>query len=73
MSMNGGVVSNNDLSLRWCQRLLQVQFTFIFEKILEVDVIQFLQWRWKELQSLAIKTSLVSSNVILMVLGCYGF
>ena len=33
-----GAVSNNNLALWWCQWLLQVQFTFIFEKILEVDV-----------------------------------
>jgi hypothetical protein len=34
-----GAVGNNDLVLWWSQWLLQVQFTFKFHKILEVDVI----------------------------------
>jgi len=34
-----GAVSGNDLALWWCQWLQQIKFTFIFEKILEVDVI----------------------------------
>ena len=34
-----GEVSNNDHALCWCQQLLQVQFTFVFKKILEVEVI----------------------------------
>ena len=37
-----GVVGNDDLALWQCQWLLQVQFTFVFEKILEVEVIWFL-------------------------------
>ena len=37
-SMVRGVVGNNDLPLWWCQWLLQIQFTFVFGKILEVDV-----------------------------------
>ena len=38
-SMIRGAVSSNDLAWWWCQWLLQVQFTFVYEKILEVDVI----------------------------------
>ena len=41
-SMIQGAISNNDLAMWWCQWLLQVQFTFVFENILEVDVIYFL-------------------------------
>ena len=38
-SMVQGAVGRNDLVLWWSQWLLQVQFTFIFEKILELKVI----------------------------------
>jgi hypothetical protein len=38
-SMVRGVVSNNDLALSWCQWLLQIQFTFVFENILRAEVI----------------------------------
>lgn len=38
-SMVRGAVSSNDLVLWWCRWLHHVQFTFIFEIILEVDVI----------------------------------
>ena len=32
-SMVQGAVGITDLALWWCQKLLQVQFTFVFEKI----------------------------------------
>jgi hypothetical protein len=35
-------VGNNDLALWWSQQVLQVQFAFMFKKILEVEVISFL-------------------------------
>jgi hypothetical protein len=37
-----GVVGNDVLALWWSQWLLQGQFTFVFEKILKVEVILFL-------------------------------
>ena len=57
-----GAESNMDLALnvKW---LLQVQFTFIFEKTVEVEAISFFLERWKDLHSLATKNSLRSSNV----------
>ena len=39
MYMIRDAISNNDLALGWCQCLLQVQFRFIFEKVLKVEVI----------------------------------
>ena len=38
-SMTQIMVCSNDLVLVWCQWLLQVRFTFIVEKVLEVEVI----------------------------------
>ena len=43
-----GVVRNNDLAVWWSQWLLQVQFTFIFKKFLEVKVNSFFLDNWKE-------------------------
>ena len=37
--MAQGAVGNDDLALWWSQWLLQVQSTFIFKKISEVEVI----------------------------------
>ena len=34
-----GAVNNDDLALWWCQQLLQVQFTFVYKEILEVEII----------------------------------
>jgi hypothetical protein len=47
-SMVQGAESNMDLALnvKW---LLQVQFTFIFEKTVEVEAISFFLERWKDL------------------------
>ena len=39
-SMVRGAGSNNDLSLWWCQWLLQVESAIVFEKSLKVEVIQ---------------------------------
>ena len=36
------MVSNNNFALWWCQWFLQIKITFVFEKILEVEVIYFL-------------------------------
>jgi hypothetical protein len=44
-SMVQGAVSNNGHALWWSQWLLQVQFTFVSKKILEVEVIWILPKR----------------------------
>ena len=61
-SMARGAVSNNDLVLWWSQWLLQVQFTFIFIKVLEVDIIYFLpkEMEWFPLFN---KKSLLDINI----------
>ena len=41
-SMIWGAFSNNGFALGWCQWLLQVRIIFIIEKVVEVDVTQFL-------------------------------
>jgi hypothetical protein len=76
-----GAVSNNDLVLWWqCQWLLQVQFTFVFEEILEGggNLVSSLA-RWKECPLFNPKDLLKrSSNVLfngvrLMMLTCLAF
>jgi hypothetical protein len=56
-------VGNNDLALWWSQQVLQVQFAFMFKKILEVEVISFLSKKWKEFYSLARKISSISTSI----------
>ena len=62
--MIGDAVSNNDLALWWCQWLLQVQFTFMFEKTFEVDVHEFLPGKMEGVSLFSKKAFLRSSNVI---------
>ena len=57
-----GAVSNNDLELKWCQWLLQVQFTSVFEKILKV--FYFIPREMERVPLLARKTSWRLTNVI---------
>ena len=63
-------VNTNDLPLWWCQWLLHVHFTFVFEKILEVEGIQVSFVRdGKKFHFLATKTSLISLYAIFDVFG----
>ena len=63
-NFNEGAVSNNDYALGWCQWLLQVQFTFVVEKDLEVKVISLLSSEAERISLLARNACLKASNVI---------